>query len=216
MNPLHRLLTAAPLALILAMLGVACMLSSAHAENVRIVFDQVGANVIVTGSGSLTDLDGLTFSFNSNSSSLINPAPPGPSVRVGATASANFYFGDCVVTGSLGSTNLTSYATSGNGPIFGYTGSFVALPFSYSLGTQLTSTATWTNTTLEDLGLNPGTTANISWNVGSRSMVVSVVPEPAISVMALSPVRPAVGSRCGGGGSVPDVNALFSNAGGGT
>ena len=192
MNLLRRLATAALVVLILATLGVTCMLSCAHAENFRIVFDQVGPNVIATGSGSLTDLDGLTLQFDGNPPPLINPAPPGPNVRVGATASAKFYLGEFVVNGSLGSINQTTFATSGSGPIFGYTGSFLALPFSYSLGTQLASTATWENTTIAALGLNPGTTANISWNSGSRSMLVSVVPEPVTSMMALA------GIACGG------------------
>lgn len=169
--------------LFLATLGVTCTLGTARAAQLQVVFEQVGANVVATGSGSLPDLNGLSFSFNSNSTPLINPAPQGPNVRVGATATADFYLGDFVVTGSLGSINLTTTANSGSGPIFGYTGSFLALPVSYSTGTQLTSTATWTNTTFEALGLTPGATANITWGSGARSMAVSVVPEPSTWAM---------------------------------
>lgn len=169
-----------------AALGLTCMLSCAHAENFQIVFDQVGSDVVATGSGSLADLDGLSFSFSGNTSPLINPDPNTPNIRVGAAASARLYLGDFVLTGSLGPANVQSLANSGTGPIFGYTGAFLALPFNYSLGTQLTSTATWTNTTIEALGLTPGASANISWNSGSRSMVVSVVPEPSTYAMALA------------------------------
>lgn len=181
--------------LLLATLCVTCTLGTARAANFRIVFEQVGANVVATGSGSLNDLNGLT-SFNTASSSpLINPAPPGPNVRVGAAATAMLYTGGTagfVVTGSLGSINSTKLADSGSGPIFGFTGSFLALPFNYSLGTQLTSTATWTNKTIADLNLTPGSTANITWNSGARSMSVSVVPEPSTWAMALA------GLACGG------------------
>jgi hypothetical protein len=172
--------------LLLAALGVTCMLSAAHAANFQIVFDEVGSDVVATGSGSLADLDGLTFLFSGNTVPLINPDPQTPNIRVGAAGSAQFYLGDFVLTGSLGPANLQSNASSGTGPIFGYTGTFLGLPFNYSLGTQITSTATWTNTTLAALGLTPGASANISWNSGLRSMVVSVVPEPSTYAMALA------------------------------
>lgn len=182
--------------LVLAALGLTSMLRTAHADNFQIVFDQVGSDVVATGSGSLPDLNGLTIQFTGSSSPLVNPSPLGPNVRVGSTATAGFYLGDFVKTGSLGSINSTSSATSGSGPIFGFTGSFLALPVSYGLGTQLNSTATWTNTTLQALGLVEGSSTNISWDSGARSMSISVVPEPSTWLMAVGGLGCAAWGAC--------------------
>lgn len=168
--------------LLLVALALPCATGTARAVEIQFVIDQVGPNVVATGTGSLPDLAGLTFFSNSPTSSLINPA--GPNIRVGVAAIAPLYSGSFSISGPLGP-NSTTFATSGTGQLFGFSGSFLVLPPSYVLGTPLNGTATWTNTTIAALGLSPSTSSTITWNSGARSLTITVVPEPSTFVTGL-------------------------------
>jgi hypothetical protein len=127
--------------------------------------DQVGADVVAMGSGSL-DTTALSFQ-------------PGGFSGQGAVHGSNglFLLGPATnqnFSGFLGISGPTSYgsgmtvfANSGGGNIAGVngTGSFLFVPTGYMSGTQLgVSTDTWNNATLASLGVTPGTYV---WNWGS-------------------------------------------------
>lgn len=168
--------------LLLASLALAFVFGAEPVAALEVVIDQVGPDVVATGTGSLPDLAGVSYFTLSAESPMINPS--GPNIRLGAATNAGLYTGDFSISGPLGP-NLTTFANSGTGQLFGFTGSFLALPVGYVAGTQLNSTATWTNKTLASLGLTAGTSATITWNSGTRSMSISVVPEPSTIVTGL-------------------------------
>ncbi len=168
--------------LVLAALVLPCVTGTARAVEIQFVFNQVGSDVVATGTGSLPDLAGLTSFTTSSESPLVNPA--GPNIRVGTAVTARLYTGPFSISGPLGS-NLTTFANSGSGQLFGFTGSFLVLPVSYVTGTPLNATATWTNTTIAALGLTPSTSSTITWNAGARSLTITVVPEPSTFVTGL-------------------------------
>lgn len=157
-----------------------------RALDLEIVIAQVGPDVVATGTGSLSDLAGLTLA-SSNISTSARVTANQSRILVGGAGNMNIYNG-LSVSGSLGtgSTNLT--ATSGTGLLIGMNGSGTSLwlQSGYVAGTQINSTATWTGTTLATLGLTPGSVVNATWNSGGHSMRVTVqaVPEPSTIAMS--------------------------------
>jgi len=129
------------------------------AQAYTITINQVGSDVVATGSGAF-NLTGLTFQTNffsappqiqANFSLLIT----GPG---GANQSLSQY------AGFIGPTNFGSgdliFADTGSGDGVGITGNgsnpILTLPQGYVSGTALSSSATWNNVTLADLGVTPG------------------------------------------------------------
>lgn len=164
--------------------------SNAAVVNLKIVIAQVGSDVVATTTGSLPDLAGLTFGATTTSSSLL--APGLGRVLVGSSGPFTIYSGPSF-TGSLGTGTTNISATSSSGLQFGMNagGSRLWLAGSYIPGNEINSTSVWANKTLADLGLTVGNTVTGTWNAGTRSMSVSVVPEPStfalggLSAMAL-------------------------------
>jgi hypothetical protein len=124
-----------------------------------VTLEQVGSNVVATGSGAF-NLTGLTFQTN------FNDAPPQIQAnfsllqlgRGGANQSLSQY------AGFIGPTNFGSgdlvFADTGSGDGVGIIGSgsnpILIVPQGYVSGTALSSSATWNNTTLASLGVTPG------------------------------------------------------------
>ena len=154
-----------------AAIGVAMLigsgLSAPPAQAVYIVtVQQVGSNVVATGSGTL-DLTGLTFVERVNSSSGdIHPSIAllytGPTI----SGPVDFYFG------LTGPTKFGSggeiFANSGSGQPVGLTNFAAAgdlvVPAGYASGSALSDTTTWDNQTFTTLGVTPGT---YEWTWGS-------------------------------------------------
>ncbi len=158
---------------------------SSVAAGVIIVFDQIGGNVVATGSGTLDTTD-LTYTRHATATDAIYPSLGLGSV--GAPISPSYAPVD-VYTGFTGPSQWGSgqeaFATSSTGMPFGIgdTGELV-VPEGYVSELTLFGTATWTGQTLASLGLDPGT-YTYTWGSGSTadSLTVQVnasaVPEPA-------------------------------------
>jgi hypothetical protein len=186
---------------------LALCLSQTAKASVVFNFVQVGADVVATGSGSFDTADLIHDTTISNVAPFVQFT--NPNMDIGSTATVFRYddFTNFIPAGPSGfGTNTTPInASSGTGDNFGF-GEFVLIPSphpglivvptTYVSGSQLSGTATWDNTTLAALNLQPGsytwtwgsgpTADSFTLNVGSAN-----VPEPgslgllAIAVLGL-------------------------------
>ena len=143
--------------------------------------DEVGSNVVATGSGTI-DLTGLNFVNTGGPNSVV--APFLGEIVLGSPGTVDVYTG---VTGpSSFGTFVVTFATSSTGDLVAIAGSggLLAVPTGFVSGGALSDTATWDNATFASLGLTPGTYI-YSWgpvafddtfvvNIGP----VGAVPEP--------------------------------------
>jgi hypothetical protein len=178
-----------------AALGFAALGGQAQALTAEsaatITITQVGANVVITGSGDI-DLTGLT---NADESGPF-PAngviwPDEDEILVGSSDNA----GVDVYSGASGPTTMGSGAesvgTSGTGGLFGVGSALfgtpvIYVPEGYVTDTPLSGTSTFANTTLAELGLSPGTYVYTWGDPGSLTVEVSSgVPEPSTWAMML-------------------------------
>jgi hypothetical protein len=169
----HTLVTAT-LAIVFA-----CGLSVRQAQaDYLVTLQQVGSNVVATGSGSI-DLSGLTFQGNvlGNAGLLL---PNEATVLVGSGGNDLYTgFSGPSSFGSAGQTN----ANSNSGSSVGISGKALDLfvPAGYTSNTPLSpSTSTYDNATLSSLGVTPGTYV---WTWGAfaptQKFTLDVVPEPS-------------------------------------
>ena len=150
-----------------------------------VTLQQVGPNVVATGSGSI-DLSGLSFeATNFGVAGLLSPNTGAVLVGSGnqdqyAGLSGPFSFG------LAGQTN----ANSNSGSLVGISGGALDLfvPAGYTSNTPLSpSTSTYDNATFSSLGVTPGTYV---WTWGAfaptQKFTLDVVPEPSsVSLLAL-------------------------------
>ena len=122
--------------------------------------DQVGPNVVVTGSGTI-DLTGLSFLFGGTATPSISPNTG--SLSVGPSASVDAY---SAISGpaSFGTGGFT-FANGGSGDVVGVQGLLLLVPQGYVSGNPLSGTATYDNATFASLGVTPGTYL-WSWGTG--------------------------------------------------
>jgi PPE-repeat protein len=111
--------------------------------------DQVGTDVVVTGSGTI-DLTGLSFLFGGIATPGISPNTG--SLSVGPSASVDAYSG---ISGpaSFDSGGFT-FANGGSGDVVGVQGLLLLVPQGYVSGNPLSGTATYDNATFASLGDN--------------------------------------------------------------
>jgi len=178
------------LAIVAALGSVAATGPMSHAAYV-VTFQQVGSDVVATGSGSI-DLIDLTFDGTAPNTAIINPSiglaivgPTGSTIAdeySGFTGPSNFGSGSGID------------ATSGSGDLVGIADPVdLILPSGYVSGTPLSDTSTWSGQTFSSLGITPGT---YTWTLGSAATAepagvdgvtgdtftldaVAPVPEPA-------------------------------------
>ena len=171
----HALIAAATLALATA--------TSSHAAIV-ISLQQVGANVVETGSGS-ANLAGLTFFVPALYGGEINPAASGLAALVGSPANIlhDSYIG---VAGpsNFGPGGLT-FASSGSGSSFGIffdsSTLSVMVPQGYVSGTALSGSSTFNAATFASLGITPGT-YKWTWGAGATADSLTIQAGPAAAV----------------------------------
>ncbi len=166
------------------MLSTSCILAAlfcGRAANAAAIMtlEQVGSNVVATGSGTL-DLAGLTHAGIAAVSPEIFPSS---AVLLEGGGGGDLYSGFSGPA-SFGSGGYTA-ATSGTGDFLGgnLAHHLIAVPHGYVSGTPLSSTATWDSTTLAALGVTPGT---YTWTWGSGADADSLtlyagVPAPSSS-----------------------------------
>jgi len=151
-----------------------------------VTVQQVGANVVASGSGSL-DLTDLSLYGPGSGSPYFPLFDPSFAMIVGSyDVNMDEYHGPIVGPTSFGSGNVGYSTLSGSGPIVGiaFSAEYIDVPTGYTSGTLLgTSSDTWDNWTLAALGATPGT---YTWTWGSGAHadsftlnIESPVPEPA-------------------------------------
>ena len=162
-----------------------------------VTLQQVGGNVVATGSGPI-NLTGLTFS----QSGSVNPSIRG--ARVSPGASSFIYTGptSSSVDSYSGATGPTSFggwpfitywtANSGSGDMVGISAGFwgvaISVPTGYVSGNALSDRATYSGTTLAQLHVTPGT---YIWKWGKKAnqnftlKTLSAIP-PATNITNIS------------------------------
>jgi len=131
--------------------------------NYIVTLEQVGSNVVATGTGAI-DLTGLSLlGTTSTEDPLINPHVG--FILTGASAIQDGYAG-VNGPGNFGSGN-GGFASSGSGDLVGIFGinSILGVPAGYVSGTALSDTSTYNNATFSNLGVTPGTYV-WSWGTG--------------------------------------------------
>jgi hypothetical protein len=146
----------------LTLLGIAVtsLFSVQPAQGFTVTLEQMGSNVVVTGSGAF-NLTGLSFGVTGNGN-LANIDPNIPEILTGPTGghSADFYTGFTGPT-SFGSGSV-ALASSGSGDFFGIQRAPVGLellvPAGYMSGNALSGSSTYNGATFASLGVTPGST----------------------------------------------------------
>jgi hypothetical protein len=143
--------------------------------------DQVGSNVVASGSGSI-DLASLMLGGGGMVTAQITPAFANISSGPATLTPYSSYSGISGPT-SFGS-GFTSVAASGSGDIVEVVGSasLLDLPSGYVSGALLSNTSAYTSTTLSLLGVTPGT-YEWTWGTGatadSFTLEIGTTPLPA-------------------------------------
>jgi PEP-CTERM motif len=162
--------------------------------DITITFEQVGTNVVETGTGAI-DLTGLT----SGSTGPLAVPPLNPSQGTAITGLATF---PTMLTIYTGFTGPSSFGSGGNatpntetGDILGISAHFgdLAVPAGYTSGTSLSATDTFDSSTFSSLGLTAGT-YTYRWGTGGTDHTLTVqigpaaatvVPEPSTALVAM-------------------------------
>jgi hypothetical protein len=154
--------------------------SPAQGAGFILTLEQVGPNVVATGSGAI-DLTGLNFYSTNNfdgafieagHAGLVTGPPPG------SQPYASWYYGYTGPT-SFGGGGYT-VPSSGSGDLVGIVGQLV-VPDGYVSDTALSDTSTYNNATLSSLGVTPGT-YEWTWGAGANqnfTLEIGAVPEPS-------------------------------------
>ncbi len=168
-----------------------------------VTIQQVGPDVVFTGSGNI-DTTGLTFSAIASSSTPVPQASPFGGTCVLGTGSAELASASIGGPfGGFGSSSTLNYASSATGDYVGITpGTFdVYVPSGYVSDSPLSDSATYSGQTLTSLGITPGT-HTFTFGTNSDKFVIaatSSVPEPAsLSLLAIGATA-LLGRRRSGG-----------------
>jgi hypothetical protein len=144
-----------------------------------VTLQEVGSNVVATGSGAI-DLTRLTFEGQASTSPSI--VPEFGIIATGASAVGDLYTGPITGPSSFGSGFIT-FANSGTGDLVAIFGLAFQLlvPDNYVSGSALSDSATYNNATFSSLGVTPGTYV-WSWGGGANQnftlQIVGMAPVP--------------------------------------
>jgi hypothetical protein len=157
---------------------------TAPVENFLATVEQVGPNVVVTGSGAI-DLSGLTFNSTGHTAAT-GVFAAGGLLAIGPAAGADVdvYTG---FTGpsSFGSGGLTlSDAGSGGEVSIWANAGDLYVPAGYTSGSPLSDTMTFDDTTLAGLGLTPGT-YTYSWGATDPTFTIEIGATPLPAALPL-------------------------------
>ena len=150
-----------------------------------VTLEQVGSNVVATGSGAI-DLTDLTLVYADAGYFVPDIWPVAGELSTGAEALIDFYSGYSGPA-SFGSGSL-AFASSASGDIVVFVADVDELdvPEGYVSDTPLSDTATYTGQTFSSLGVTPGT-YEWKWGTGAnQNFTLEIgVPEPSTWAMML-------------------------------
>jgi hypothetical protein len=168
---------------------------------VIIDIQQVGGDIVATGSGSI-DTTELTFIGNASNQAFVWAGLDLGSAAVvgGTTIVAEDVYRGITGPSSFGSGDQI-FATSGSGDVFGVIADNVLdLPSGYVSGSPLSATSTWSGASFSSLGLTPGS-YTWTWGTGAHadSFTLNIgaapVPEPGTLTMALFACLAGISAR---------------------
>ena len=155
-----------------------------------VTLQQVGPDVVATGSGAI-NLNGLTFYQSGSQNPAIGPSGflhPFASIYTGPTSSSVDIYGGPQWTDEFREQCFERSASSGSGDMVGISaidspeigGVFVSLsvPTGYVSGTALSDSATYSGTTLADLGVTPGTYVWTWGTTANQNFTLEIPPFP--------------------------------------
>jgi hypothetical protein len=153
-------------------------------DNFLVTVEQVGSNVVVTGSGAI-DLSGLTYYSTTVTGAEVWPVNGQLAVGPAAVTDVVAYSG---FTGpsSFGSGGDT-VPNAGSGDEVGIFANFglLGVPVGYTSGSPLSDTMTFDDATFASLGLTPGTYV-YSWNpTADPSLTVQIGATPLPAALPL-------------------------------
>ena len=180
-NPsLNRSLTT----LLCAATAALLILSQPAQAGYMVTLQQVGSNVVATGSGPI-DLTGLTFLSPAGFDAGISGF--GAFIITGNGANLNSYTGFTGPTSFGSGLGVTASIFSGDGVgIAGLSGR-IFVPFGYVSGAALSDSSTYNNATLSSLGVTPGI-YEWTWGTGTNQN---------FTLDAIAPAVPDSGSTLG-------------------
>src|SRR5205823_11000741 len=172
MKPLPKILLA------LTAVAALSLFSVQLAQAYSVTLEQVGSDVVATGSGPL-DLTGLTLVVTYASL----PAQIFPvlgQIVTGSGGATDGYQGSISGPTSFGGVFFT-FASSGSGDSVGIfrDTSTLLVPSGYVSGTALSDSATYSNATFASLGVTPGT-YEWTWGAGADQNFTLVIPRAGV------------------------------------
>lgn len=176
----------------LAFIFAAFSLASRSSEAALVInLQEIGSDVVATGSGT-ANLAELSFHFDGGGTAYMEPSST--DIQIGGPNMVDWY-SSIIEPASFG-TGMPSAPDSVTGPRWGVANGYLLAPKDYTSGTFLSSTSTWNNTTLADLGVTSGT-YTWTWGTGSNQDSLTLnaaggtaVPEPSSLLL--------MGLACGG------------------
>ncbi len=175
----HHKLIVAVFALIFAISPMA------RAADLIVTIQQVGSDVVMTGSGSVNTA-GLSLDGPAQRAGSVSPSTNTFTVGSPNTISELVWSGLTGTPPSFGKGSNT-LASSGTGDTFSVNNSNIYVPFSYISGAALSGQSTFLGTTIGALGLTTGR-YNWTWgsreNAGSAVLTIGAVPEPSTYALA--------------------------------
>jgi hypothetical protein len=164
----------------------------AKADTFTLDFEQVGANVVATGSGSINTSDLELSGLENAQPQVIGPAPEFLVGNSGAGYEQLRSFGSGYVSPVFDTSSAPHAASSGAGYVVGFgfsssTVEYIDTSESYVSGAALSDVTTWDNQTFASLGLTPGT---YTYDYGSESTPDTIVVD--IGTAAATPEPPSV------------------------
>jgi hypothetical protein len=165
-----------------AMVGLGVGMAPAAKAAFIATIEQVGGDVVVTGSGSL-NLSDLTFIEDAGTISGMYPDAGRLSIGPSASVSTSIYYVNSSGPSNFGSGGITSPSSGGSGDRVSLEDGYVYVPSGYVSGAPLSDTSTYADQTLSSLGLTLGTYVTTWGNGGAADsftiQIISSIPEPA-------------------------------------
>ena len=174
-----------------ALLAAATLaLATASHAAIVITFQQVGANVLETGSGS-ANLAALGFTSNGSYLGTVQPSGGSNQAIVGLSVGSPISnFNGVTGPAGFGTGTTLVAASSGAGATFGINSPFLVVPQGYISGTLLSGSSTFNGQTFASLGITPGTYL-YTWGAGPTADSLTVqaiaapVPEPGSALAGM-------------------------------
>jgi hypothetical protein len=159
------------------------LLSSPISAGFVLDIQEIGSDVVATGSGTINTLDLFKTANPQGRNAEFSPSfwlITGPTVAVANDA----YFGFVYAGPTSIGPGPGGEANAGSGDLVGisFNSNFIYLDPGYVSGSPLNSTATWTNRTFATLGLTQGSyvwTWEAGANADSYTLTIGAVPEPS-------------------------------------